>query len=169
MIVTTHISNVTGTIFPVGDIGAVARERGLLYLVDGAQSAGTLPLDLPRCPSISTHSRVTKASSDPPARAGFTSASGSISRASRRSGRGARGSGRRRTSRRRSFPTDSSAGRPTRWASRVWGRGWNSWRRVGCGQGAGAGNRPDGAPGRWTLRIPGLTVYGPKTSATGGP
>ena len=50
MIVTTHISNVTGTIFPVGDIGAVARERGLLYLVDGAQSAGTLPLDLPALP-----------------------------------------------------------------------------------------------------------------------
>ena len=50
MIVTTHISNVTGTIFPVGDIGAVAREHGLLYLVDGAQAAGTLPLDLPALP-----------------------------------------------------------------------------------------------------------------------
>ena len=50
MIVTTHISNVTGTIFPIGDIGAVARECGLLYLVDGAQAAGTLPLDLPALP-----------------------------------------------------------------------------------------------------------------------
>lgn len=50
MIVTTHISNVTGTILPVGDIGAIAREYGLLYLVDGAQAAGTLPLDLPALP-----------------------------------------------------------------------------------------------------------------------
>ena len=50
MIVTTNISNVTGTIFPIGDIGAVARECGLLYLVDGAQAAGTLPLDLPALP-----------------------------------------------------------------------------------------------------------------------
>ncbi len=50
MIVTTHISNVTGTIQPVVDIGAIAREHGVLYLVDGAQSAGTLPLDLPSLP-----------------------------------------------------------------------------------------------------------------------
>lgn len=50
LIVTTHISNVTGTIQPVAEIGALARERGLLYLVDGAQSAGTLPLDLSALP-----------------------------------------------------------------------------------------------------------------------
>lgn len=50
MIVTTHISNVTGAILPIGDIGAVAREHGLLYLIDGAQSAGTLPIDLPSLP-----------------------------------------------------------------------------------------------------------------------
>ena len=50
MIVTTHISNVTGTIQPIAEIGNLARERGLLYLVDGAQSAGTLPLALPSLP-----------------------------------------------------------------------------------------------------------------------
>ncbi|MEI7671589.1 MAG: aminotransferase class V-fold PLP-dependent enzyme, partial [Deltaproteobacteria bacterium] len=50
MIVTTHISNMTGTIQPITDIGAVARKHGLLYLVDGAQSAGTLPLDLSSLP-----------------------------------------------------------------------------------------------------------------------
>lgn len=50
MIVTTHISNVTGTIQPITDIGAIARKYGLLYLVDGAQSAGTLPLDLTSLP-----------------------------------------------------------------------------------------------------------------------
>ena len=50
MIVTTHISNVTGTIQPVADIGVVARKHDLLYLVDGAQSAGTLPVDLSSLP-----------------------------------------------------------------------------------------------------------------------
>ena len=50
MIVTSHISNVTGTIQPVAEIGAVARKHGLLYLVDGAQSAGTLPVDLASLP-----------------------------------------------------------------------------------------------------------------------
>ena len=50
MIVTTHISNVSGTIQPVADIGAIAHKHGLLYLVDGAQSAGTLPVDLSSLP-----------------------------------------------------------------------------------------------------------------------
>ena len=50
MIVTTHVSNVTGTIEPLNDIGSLARECGLLYLVDGAQGAGTLPLDLTALP-----------------------------------------------------------------------------------------------------------------------
>jgi cysteine desulfurase family protein len=50
MIVTTHVSNVTGTIQPVAGIGAVARDCGLLYLVDGAQSAGTLNVDLATLP-----------------------------------------------------------------------------------------------------------------------
>ncbi|MDA8124201.1 MAG: aminotransferase class V-fold PLP-dependent enzyme [Deltaproteobacteria bacterium] len=50
MIVTTHVSNVTGTIEPVAAIGALARQRNLLYLVDGAQSAGTLPIDLAALP-----------------------------------------------------------------------------------------------------------------------
>jgi selenocysteine lyase/cysteine desulfurase len=50
MIMTTHVSNVTGTIQLIAEIGAIARKHGLLYLVDGAQSAGTLPLDLALLP-----------------------------------------------------------------------------------------------------------------------
>jgi cysteine desulfurase family protein len=50
MIVTPHISNMTGTIEPVAEIGHLARKLGLLYLVDGAQSAGTLPVDLALLP-----------------------------------------------------------------------------------------------------------------------
>jgi len=42
----THASNVTGTIQPVGAIGRIARERGALFLVDAAQSAGVVPIDL---------------------------------------------------------------------------------------------------------------------------
>ena len=42
----THISNVLGTINPVGAMVAEARRAGALTLVDGAQAAPHLPLDM---------------------------------------------------------------------------------------------------------------------------
>ncbi len=44
----THASNVTGTIMPVGDLAAIARERGLITCVDAAQTAGSVPIDVER-------------------------------------------------------------------------------------------------------------------------
>ena len=41
-------SNVTGTIQPIVEVGQVCRERGILFLVDSAQSAGVLPIDVER-------------------------------------------------------------------------------------------------------------------------
>jgi cysteine desulfurase/selenocysteine lyase len=41
-----HASNVTGTIQPIAEIGDVARRKGVPFLVDAAQSAGVLPLDV---------------------------------------------------------------------------------------------------------------------------
>lgn len=40
-----HASNVTGTIMPINEVGAIARENGIIFMVDSAQSAGVLPLD----------------------------------------------------------------------------------------------------------------------------
>jgi len=42
----THVSNVTGTIQPIREIGQIAREAGIPFIVDAAQSAGHVPLDL---------------------------------------------------------------------------------------------------------------------------
>jgi cysteine desulfurase / selenocysteine lyase len=42
----THVSNSLGTINPVADLCRRARAAGVLTLVDGAQSAGHLPLDV---------------------------------------------------------------------------------------------------------------------------
>lgn len=42
----THASNVTGTVMPVADIGRIARERGLVFCVDAAQTAGSYPIDV---------------------------------------------------------------------------------------------------------------------------
>lgn len=42
----THASNVTGTIMPVAQVGAVARERDILLCVDAAQTAGVLPINV---------------------------------------------------------------------------------------------------------------------------
>jgi cysteine desulfurase/selenocysteine lyase len=46
MVAVTHLSNVLGTINPVGEIARQARDAGALLLVDGAQAAPHLPLDL---------------------------------------------------------------------------------------------------------------------------
>lgn len=46
LVAVVHASNVTGTVQPVGHIAAIAREAGVPCLVDAAQSAGHLPLDV---------------------------------------------------------------------------------------------------------------------------
>lgn len=45
-IVCTHASNVSGAVLPLERIGQLCRKRGLVFLVDAAQSAGVLPLDM---------------------------------------------------------------------------------------------------------------------------
>jgi len=42
----THASNVTGTIMPIADIGKIAREKGVIFCVDAAQTAGVIPIDV---------------------------------------------------------------------------------------------------------------------------
>jgi cysteine desulfurase family protein len=46
LIAITHASNVTGTVQPVREIGKIARERGIVFVVDAAQSAGHVPIDV---------------------------------------------------------------------------------------------------------------------------
>ena len=50
LIVTTHASNVTGTLMPIEEIGTIARNHGIYYLLDAAQTAGSLPMDLSKLP-----------------------------------------------------------------------------------------------------------------------
>ncbi|MGE5390874.1 MAG: aminotransferase class V-fold PLP-dependent enzyme [Deltaproteobacteria bacterium] len=40
-----HASNLTGTIMPIKEVGKIARENGIIFMVDSAQTAGVLPLD----------------------------------------------------------------------------------------------------------------------------
>ncbi|MCD8241465.1 MAG: aminotransferase class V-fold PLP-dependent enzyme [Lachnospiraceae bacterium] len=46
MIACNHASNLVGIINPVEQIGALCRKYGLLFLMDAAQSAGVLPIDV---------------------------------------------------------------------------------------------------------------------------
>lgn len=46
LIVTTHVSNLTGTIFPIEEIGKISKKYGVLYLLDSSQGAGVLNIDL---------------------------------------------------------------------------------------------------------------------------
>jgi len=50
LLIINHVSNVTGTILPLAEMAALARSRGVLVLVDAAQSAGTVSLDLSAVP-----------------------------------------------------------------------------------------------------------------------
>ena len=46
MVVVNHGSNVIGTVQPIKEIGALCRERGITFLVDTAQTAGKIPIDM---------------------------------------------------------------------------------------------------------------------------
>lgn len=46
LIALAHASNVTGTLLPVAEAGRIARQRGILLLVDAAQTAGATPIDV---------------------------------------------------------------------------------------------------------------------------
>jgi cysteine desulfurase family protein len=46
LVVMTHASNVLGTVQPIASVGAIVREAGALFLVDAAQTAGVVPIDL---------------------------------------------------------------------------------------------------------------------------
>ena len=50
LVVTLHASNVTGVLLPIHEIGQVALEHKVLYLLDAAQTAGVFPIDLGRVP-----------------------------------------------------------------------------------------------------------------------
>ena len=45
-----HVNNETGIVQDIAGIGALCRERGILYHVDAAQSCGKLPIDLDALP-----------------------------------------------------------------------------------------------------------------------
>lgn len=46
LIAATHVSNLTGAILPIAEIGQTAKKHGVLLLVDASQSAGSIPVDV---------------------------------------------------------------------------------------------------------------------------
>src|SRR5437867_2597857 len=46
LLVTTHASNVTGTLIPVEELATLARQSGVPYLIDASQTCGAVPIDL---------------------------------------------------------------------------------------------------------------------------
>ncbi len=45
-IICTHASNLTGEMLDIGRIGVIAKEHGLLFIVDASQTAGAVPIDI---------------------------------------------------------------------------------------------------------------------------
>ncbi len=52
LIVMTHASNVCGNIYDIEKASQIARDNGVLFMVDAAQSAGSVPLDARFCDLI---------------------------------------------------------------------------------------------------------------------
>jgi len=48
-VIVTHCSNVLGTIQPIEAIGKICREKGVLFVVDGSQGAGSVDFDMQAC------------------------------------------------------------------------------------------------------------------------
>lgn len=46
LIAAVHASNVTGTVQPIRELGQIARDHGIAFLVDAAQSVGHIPIDV---------------------------------------------------------------------------------------------------------------------------
>lgn len=46
LVVLNHASNVTGTVMPIREAGRICREKGLLFVVDAAQTGGSVPIDI---------------------------------------------------------------------------------------------------------------------------
>ena len=46
MIISTHASNVCGTIMPIDKISKLAHDNNLYFMVDASQSAGSIPIDV---------------------------------------------------------------------------------------------------------------------------
>src|SRR5262245_52494658 len=46
LVALTHASNVLGTVQPIAEIGKLVRDSDLLFLVDAAQTAGVIPIDV---------------------------------------------------------------------------------------------------------------------------
>lgn len=48
-IIMLHASNVCGTILPIEEVGEICRRHGLYFVVDTAQSAGSIEVDIGKC------------------------------------------------------------------------------------------------------------------------
>lgn len=46
----SHVSHVDGRVFPIYEIGSLAKEKKILFIVDGAQAVGHIPIDLSNLP-----------------------------------------------------------------------------------------------------------------------
>lgn len=47
-VICTHASNLTGNMIDLRRVGAIAREKGILFIVDASQTAGVYPIDVQR-------------------------------------------------------------------------------------------------------------------------
>ena len=115
LVALTHASNVLGTVQAVELIAPMVRAAGALFLLDAAQSAGLVPIDLRELPVDFLAFPGHKALYGPTGTGALYVGPRANPRPLARGG--ARVATRRARRCRSSFPTCSKAGRPTSWGS----------------------------------------------------
>ncbi len=46
LVIITHASNVCGTVMPIKEIGHICKKKGVFFVIDAAQTAGCIPIDM---------------------------------------------------------------------------------------------------------------------------
>lgn len=49
ILIMTHTSNICGKVFPIREIGEFCKNHNIIFIVDAAQSAGTIEIDMQKC------------------------------------------------------------------------------------------------------------------------
>ena len=127
LVAVTHASNVLGTVQPIAEIGKLVRARDALFLVDAAQTAGVIPIDVQAAYidllAFPGHKSLLGPTGTGALYVGPRATCGPGARA-------APAATRPRPRSRRSSRTTSKAARRTCSASRGWSRGSISWRNA---------------------------------------
>lgn len=165
LVVLTHASNVTGTILPLAEAAEIAHRAGALLLVDAAQTAGYLPLDVAAMGIDLLAFTGHKALQGPSGTGGLILGEGVEAEALRPLCRGGTGSGSESEEQPEALPDKFEAGTLNAVGLAGLRAGIRHLTEVGLGEIRGREEALAAALREGVADLPGVTAYGPTEAA----